>query len=1063
MIKQITGKWFLLLLLSVLIYVVCTEYPNPFQDRSLSKAAIGAKTFQNKDTVLIFSSETISVVTYLREHIKEVAVYIDNNRFWKSPDTVFYEEDLTAEPIIIPISFYQTGWKRIEITTTFKNDETKSETDSLFARSPLSQQSISAMAGDSIHLKTEPVKDDDVRYVWDFNDGMAIKEYEPQVDFLLKNSLSSPVGKLYVEDRKNNKSPSVYFSIIAESKLNVTSANDLMQGDTIYTGESNFSFKVYINGDFKNAYVNNLFFDSRQVSGNGFQLSKTFSKLDTLSSPMKASVKVIDKNNETIEKTFFIKYDENQTTLPEIFVNVPSTIHDTSFVMDSILRMSGNVTGHAQYEKLYLNFSLNGFAMGHIMLLAENNKWTYKLNLVAGWNKVRLDVSKDSTIGSSVLVAKEIQIKYDSTMYDAQPPEISDIKVDDVAVAGDKRFTSVSPEVILTMDVSDDKGIKSVTVNNDTAKVQQNGLTYSIKVAPEHKKDGTAFIIVATDIADHPKSDTVTGLLNHTPRIESVSLPSIMKTDSTYYFIVKASDGDAGDKLVKTITVKRPGGDSTITIVNDTVIWKPALADTGKNTIYIHVVDDFFHYDDATIVSTVYQKTDKPLKVSWLTTPDDFPDSIVVGKEQLTGQLKVDPGTGIGPFTYTISMDNPYKLIYEGSEAQIFWSPTRSDAGLRTLHFIVKDKNGDSDTLDALMNIIAHPAAVVYLVEQSMILNENSGDSSTKVRLSAPLADTVRIPYSIKLNSAASQDLDMVQSGSVLFVPGDTIVRLPVNIINDNQIENDEQFIIQLSDLPALSDKDSIALNKNRSKIEVTIRDDDMRTVKYSFDGSAGSGSEKTLEYKIKVTLDTTYDRDLELTCYLDYSKSSANDSDFSFASKDTTLKFAVGDTVAEFKISITNDTKSEKDEVLVFKLKANDTALVAGTNTSFQYTIIDDDAYVKVGVMLQPAEINDILPEGAAPSYPAVVLTEELPNDITVTVRAKESSTARANSDYSIVGNNIVVKVGTKMQSLGLKIIKDLSKEPQEFVEFEIINISDTVHAEISQMKTSRVKIAAN
>jgi hypothetical protein len=300
----------------------------------------------------------------------------------------------------------------------------------------------------------------------------------------------------------------------------------------------------------------------------------------------------------------------------------------------------------------------------------------------------------------------------------------------------------------------------------------------------------------------------------------------------------------------------------------------------------------------------------------------------------------------------------------------------------------------------------------------------------------------------------------MIPSGIVWFAPGDTTVRLPINIINDVDIEDEELFTIDLSDLPALSDKDSIAVNKSKSSIEVTIRDDDQRTVKYSFYGSAASGSEKIKSDTIKVELDTTLDRDIELTYAYD-TASSAKDSDFTFASTNHTLKFKAGTKEAYFIILITNDTKQEKDEVITFKLESADPAVIAGKFTTFDYTITDDDALTKVGVMLQPTTIS--LPEGATPSI-GVVLTGALKNDITVTIRARESSPARAGTDYTITSNVIVVKASTTSQSIGLKLIRDNSPEFGEWVEFEIFSISDTVNAEISPtLKNMRVNITDN
>jgi len=65
--------------------------------------------------------------------------------------------------------------------------------------------------------------------------------------------------------------------------------------------------------------------------------------------------------------------------------------------------------------------------------------------------------------------------------------------------------------------------------------------------------------------------------------------------------------------------------------------------------------------------------------------------------------------------------------------------------------------------------------------------------------------------------------------------------------------------------------------------------------------------------------------------------------------------------------------------------------------------------------------------------------------------------------ADYSIMGEEIVVKAGTTELLLQFRPIDDRTREKTEYAEFEIVKISDTVKAFISNQKISKIEITDN
>src|SRR5512133_157615 len=140
---------FVLLAGALLLGLGCYNPTNPFLDTDRAKASVYTKSFTDRDTVQIFSRETLSVVVYLKEHIRRVDVHIPKNRLSTSADTTISLDAFTGDPVKIVFSFYDTGWQKIEVRSLQNSGKVTVEEYSLYARSPLYQKTVIGNIGDT--------------------------------------------------------------------------------------------------------------------------------------------------------------------------------------------------------------------------------------------------------------------------------------------------------------------------------------------------------------------------------------------------------------------------------------------------------------------------------------------------------------------------------------------------------------------------------------------------------------------------------------------------------------------------------------------------------------------------------------------------------------------------------------------------------------------------------------------------------------------------------------------------------------------------------------------------
>jgi hypothetical protein len=208
------------------ILLGCGDTKNPYLESTGSGIRIVAKSFNDGDTVSIFSTESLTFVLHLKEHIDHISLSASANRYWPGNDTIITAAEFGREPFTFRYSFYDTGWRDISITAGRDRGDSAREHFRVYARSPLRQMQIKAEMGDTVLLSTPPVGDEAL-YVWDFRDGMTVKNNANHASYIVKTPLSAGAGELYVSDH-SHRSPSAFFIIVVRTVEYVPGAPDTL-------------------------------------------------------------------------------------------------------------------------------------------------------------------------------------------------------------------------------------------------------------------------------------------------------------------------------------------------------------------------------------------------------------------------------------------------------------------------------------------------------------------------------------------------------------------------------------------------------------------------------------------------------------------------------------------------------------------------------------------------------------------------------------------------------------------------------------------------------------------
>jgi hypothetical protein len=215
----------------------------------------------------------------------------------------------------------------------------------------------------------------------------------------------------------------------------------------------------------------------------------------------------------------------------------------------------------------------------------------------------------------------------------------------------------------------------------------------------------------------------------------------------------------------------------------------------------------------------------------------------------------------------------------------------------------------------------------------------SSGDESTTPALLAVLLDrsandTITVDYDVTGGTATGGGVDYtLAAGTLIFDPGVTSQNIPIDVVDDGELESDETVEV------TLSNPSNAMLGSNTAHTYTILDNDTPPTVE--FDQTSSNGEEDVTPANLGVSLSSSSGNTVTVDYAVTGGTATGGGVDYTLAAG--TLTFDPGMTSEAIPITIVDDTEQEPDETIEVTL-SNPSNATLGGNTVHTYTINASD-----------------------------------------------------------------------------------------------------------------------
>ncbi len=761
-----------LLLTSVVVLLLncSSEDSNPYLSADPG-AVVVHRSFDDGATIPVFSTENLSLTINLKERVDSIRIHISANRLWNSADSVIPESRFHREPFQFLFSFKDTGGQTVSVTSYLKDGDSLIQQYSVKAVSPLSQESVIAMEGDTIKLSTPSVKDA-AFYVWDFNDGTVIKENGPSAQLILKAPFSTKFGELYVTDFNGNRSPSVFFDLIARvpgrpAVRFATRVGDLPQTlraeqDHLsldlkinsQTGTAPFRFDVRIDGSpLSGSEAGQIRWNPslQDVGARNFRILVTDSAGTSDTLIVQITVRQPDVVSVSFKSDSFHKSES--ASLVRVEVLLSARIDQTVVVPYAVdWTQSGAVPQDVSFSQNQLTFHPGDtlkyieFTIVDDNLVEDNETLVLQLNAPVGFavlgevNKFTLHIDDNDKVGAYFTSAHSQKSETDNTAT--------------MIVALSKPLDR-NIELELVLDSS-----------RTTATSNQFNYQSPLKVTfPAGQTQATAVVnIINNDINEGTRS-LVFHLVNNSSLINLVG-------NTTHTITVVDDDPDS--RQVSFVNQSLAGSESvgsvTVKVKLSSPLQSPVTIQWDLDSSSSARLDGDFSLPQSRVLSFAPGSTEQSIVVSIID------DSSIEQNETVVLRLSAVPAgwtQGTSVFTYTIFDDDAPSVV------QVGFASTVSEG------------------------------------------EESQSSATILVRLSNSSTASITVPVSISSESTANSGHFSINTDALVFRPGETEKTVSLTVNNNDQKDGNRTVVIDLGAPSAFAELGSA------SRHIYTIRDND--------------------------------------------------------------------------------------------------------------------------------------------------------------------------------------------------------------------------------------------
>jgi hypothetical protein len=509
---------------------------------------------------------------------------------------------------------------------------------------------------------------------------------------------------------------------------------------------------------------------------------------------------------------------------------------------------------------------------------------------------------------------------------------------------------------------------------------------------------------------------------------------------------------DAVNDPNETVTVNLTSGGDYILGYNPSASFTPPTNFTvGTGPISVTVGD--FNGDGKSDLATANVNGGSGGNVSVLlgTGTGSFGTATNFSVGSLPASVTVGDFNGDGKSDLAVANFNSNNVsVLLGTGTGSFGTATNFTVGSSPISVAVGDFNGDGKSDLATANYFANnvsvllnadPTATVTITDVSqpaisLTINDvtvtegNSGTTNAvfTVSLSSAASTVVSVNYATANGTAtAGTDYTALPTTTLTFNPGETSKTITVPVNGDNQVELNETFFLNLSNLQANGSNVTLADNQGQG----TINNDDSASIAIT-DVTITEGNSGTTNAVFTVTLSNAVDTAITLNYATADGTATTADNDYTALSL-TPLTFNAGETSKTITVAINGDTKVESNEtffVNLSSLNANGRNVTI-TDNQGQGTITNDDLILpSITLAVSPSSVTE---DGTANLVYTFTRSGVTTNPLTVNYTI--GGTATNGTDYTSIPTSVTFAANSSTATVTVDPTADTTVEPDETV----------------------------
>ena len=489
---------------------------------------------------------------------------------------------------------------------------------------------------------------------------------------------------------------------------------------------------------------------------------------------------------------------------------------------------------------------------------------------------------------------------------------------------------------------------------------------------------------------------------------------------SDYRAIAKSASIASGD-IATTISVAIINDDD---IEDEESFFVEILSSSSADTVIARAtatikIDDL---PSLSIIGAVASEDARELEfIARLSAP--FPGNIVsFDYETIAGSAtQGDDYTGVASKTATIIADStqisiPISIVNDGI-----------DEGAEVFELKISNPVNATISQASALGIIKGEIASLFIADDS--IPENTGVLKFIVILTRAVKQTVYFEYQT-LTSSAREDFDYTRASGRASIPaGDTTAEISISIIDDQLVEDDESFFVEIS-----SPTRGIFISRERAT--VTIRIDDLPKLSVA----DISVAENVGSLQFIASLSAPFPGHIVAFDYETIPSSASSNLDYTHVARRASIK--AGELITSISIDIIDDLDVENDESFDLVISNPSNATIDKNRARATVTIEIDDLPILSIASVSVFENVEIL------KFVASLSTPFPGNDVSFDYQTRPSS-ASATSDYTSVSGRASILAGDTTTEIPIAIINDDDIEAAE--SFDLV-ISKLVNATISK-----------